>query len=122
MAGAQRVFQNQLEQTTTDVNTQPLFNGSPYLVLEAMDQDQPAPNSERIEHNTVYPKERTSEITNDITRETPPPPPSPPKKKYEIMKDPAFLSLAFLRPPIYDLKTHESDLSFLSITQKATHH
>ena len=28
----------------------------------------------------------------------------------------------FLRPPIHDLKTDESDPSFHSISQKATHH
>ena len=32
------------------------------------------------------------------------------------------LQLNFLRPLIYDLKTHESDPSFLYISQKATHH
>ena len=32
------------------------------------------------------------------------------------------LQFNFLRPSIYDLKTDESDLSFLSISQKATHH
>ena len=32
------------------------------------------------------------------------------------------LQFNFLRPSIYDLKTDESDPSFLSISQKATHH
>ena len=32
------------------------------------------------------------------------------------------LQFKFLRPSIYDLKTDESDPSFLSISQKATHH
>ena len=32
------------------------------------------------------------------------------------------LHFTFLRPSIYDLKTDESDPSFLSISQKATHH
>ena len=32
------------------------------------------------------------------------------------------LQFNFLRPSIYDLKTDESDPSFLSIAQKATHH
>ena len=32
------------------------------------------------------------------------------------------LQFNFLRPSIYDLKTDESDSSFLSISQKATHH
>ena len=32
------------------------------------------------------------------------------------------LQLNFLRPSIYDLKTDESDPSFLSVSQKATHH
>ena len=33
-----------------------------------------------------------------------------------------FLRFNFLRPSIYDLKTDESDPSFLSMSQKATHH
>ena len=32
------------------------------------------------------------------------------------------LQFNFLRPFIYDLKTDESDPSFLSLSQKATHH
>ena len=32
------------------------------------------------------------------------------------------LQFNFLRPSIYDLKTDESDPSFLSVSQKATHH
>ena len=32
------------------------------------------------------------------------------------------LQFNFLRPSIYDFKTHESDPSFLSESQKATHH
>ena len=32
------------------------------------------------------------------------------------------LQFNFLRPPIYDLKTDESDPPVLSISQKATHH
>ena len=32
------------------------------------------------------------------------------------------LQFNFLRPSIYDLRTDESDPSFLSVSQKATHH
>ena len=32
------------------------------------------------------------------------------------------LQFNFLRPSIYDLKTDESDRSFFSVSQKATHH
>ena len=46
---AQLDLQDQLEPTTTDLITQPLFNNSPDLFLEAMDQDQPKTNSEQIE-------------------------------------------------------------------------
>ena len=89
MTEAQLDLQHQLEQTITDLITQPLFNDSPVLFLQAMDQDQPNTISEQIEHNTVSPKGRTPpEISNDNSRESPP----PLKKKYEIMKDPAFLS------------------------------
>ena len=61
-----------------------------------MDQDQSATKIEQIEHKSISAKERTPETTkNDNSRETPP----PPKKKYEIMKDPAFLSSP-IYPPI----------------------
>ena len=196
MTPAQIDQQTQLEQTTTDRKTQPLFKDSPVVFVEAMDHEKPATISEQIEHNTVSAKERTPpETNNDIFHETLP----PPKKKYERMKDPAFLSslvhppilpsklslstnrddnfipsllhdhftfisqptslymypldtfpliktktsstimppyqyllengvksfslqLNFLRPSIYDLETDKSDPSFLSISQKTTHH
>ena len=51
-----QINQNQPEQNTTDLIAQPLFNDSPDLFLEAMDQGQPTTNSEQIEHNIITPK------------------------------------------------------------------
>ena len=38
MTQAQLDLQNQLEQTSSDLTTQPLFNDSPVLFLEPIDQ------------------------------------------------------------------------------------
>ena len=52
--------------------------------------------------------------------------PLPPLSPYKDWLDNGvkifFLQFNFLRPSIYDLKTDESDPSFLSISQKTTHH
>ena len=83
MTQAQVDLQNQLEQATSDLTTRPLLNDFPVLEpttsLEQMEQ-------EKNEHDTS----KVSTPLNDIdhTHATPP----PPKKRYEIMKDPVFLS------------------------------
>ena len=101
MTQAQIDLRNRPVQNTADLITQPLFNYSLDLFLEAMDQDQPFTNSDQLEHRNISPKDQTPpEITNeDTSRETPP----PQQKKYEIMKDPAFLSLP-IYPPILPSK------------------
>ena len=75
----------QLEPSSSNLTTQRLFNDSPVLFLEKIDQinAHPSEEVEQIEHTTpkkiyTYP---------DTTHEVPP----PPKKRYEIMKDPVFL-------------------------------
>ena len=202
---AQIDLQKQLEQATADLTTRHLLNDSPVLYIETSEQTPPT-FLEQMEHTKVEhenPKTATPPDVTDHTQATPPP---PPKKRYEIMKDPVFLSspihppsipskiplftnrddhsipllshddfvfeaqltslymhptdysfrlydknqdfftsiaskimgpyqywldggvkifsiqFNFLRPSIYDLKTDESDPSFLSISQKATHH
>ena len=89
MTQAQIDLQTQLEQTSSDLTIHPLFNGSPVLFLENMDQIQtntnPTNNTEQAEHEHDTLKVPTPP---DNTTETPP----PPQKRYEIMKDPLFLS------------------------------
>ena len=93
---AQVDLQNQLEQATADLTRRPVLNDSPVLYI---DTSEPIPTTsleqmdqEKIEHDTS----KFSTPLNDInhTHATPP----PPKKRYEIMKDPVFLS-----SPIYPL-------------------
>ena len=91
---AQNDLQNQLEQATADLTTRPLFNDSPVLYI---DTSEPTPTNsleqmeqDEIEHDTS--KIPTPPNYTDRTHATPP----PPKKRYEIMKDPVFLS-----SPIY---------------------
>ena len=94
MTQAQVDLQNQLEQATSDLTTRPLLNDSPVLYI---DTSEPIPTNsleqmeqEKIVHDTS----KVSTPLNDIdhTHATPP----PPKKRYQIMKDPVFLS-----SPIY---------------------
>ena len=66
MTQAQLDLQNQLEQTeNTDLTTQPLFNDSPVLFLDAMDQTPSVANSEQssssaqIEHQNPPEKHPT---------------------------------------------------------------
>ena len=82
-----------LEQTPSDLTTQPLFNDSFIHFLEALDQIHAhASEIEQTEHKTTSSNVQTPP---DNSHETPP----PPKKKYEIMKDPLFLYLP-IYPPI----------------------
>ena len=72
---AQIKFQTQLEQTSSDLTTHPLFKDSPVLFLKNMDQIQtntnPKNKTEQAEHEHNTPKVPTPP---DITTETPPPP------------------------------------------------
>ena len=82
--------QKQLEQATADLTTRPLLNDSPVLYIETSDQTPPT-FLEQMEHTKVeHENQKTDTPTDDIdqTQATPP----PPKKRYEIMKDPIFLS------------------------------
>ena len=95
-------LQNQLEMHTTDLLTQPLSKDSPVLFLDNKDTSITSPN-DQMEHQPPPQKNKTPS-DNNHSSETPPP---PMKKKYEIMKDPAFLS-----SPIYPpIKSTNSQLS-----------
>ena len=97
---AQLDLQKQLVQATpTDLTTRPLLNDSPVLYIETADQTPPT-FLEQMEHTKVEhenPKPATSHDDTDHTQTTPPP---PPKKRYEIMKDPVFLSSPIYPPSI----------------------
>ena len=97
MTQAQLDLQTQLEQTFFDLNTQPLFKNSPVLFLDPIYQvfSDTSEQVEQTEQNTSS-KDHTPP---DNSHETPP----PPKKKYEIMKDPIFLSSP-IYPPILPSK------------------
>ena len=83
-------LQNQFEQATADFTTRPLLNDSPVLYIETSEQTPPT-FLEQMEHTKVEhenPKTVTAHVDTDYTQATPP----PPKKRYEIVKDPVFLS------------------------------
>ena len=91
-------LQKQLEQATADLTTRPLLNDSPVLYIETSDQTPPT-FLEQMEHTKVeHENPKTDTPTDDIdqTQATPP----PPKKRYEIMKDPIFLSSPICPPSI----------------------
>ena len=92
-------LQNQLEQATADLTTRPLLNRSPVLYIETSEQTPPT-FLEQMEHTKVEhenPKTATPHDDTDHTQATPPP---PPKKRYEIRKDPVFLSSPIYPPSI----------------------
>ena len=97
MTQAQIDLQAQLEQTSSDLTTHPLFNDSPVLFLATMDQTQtntnPTNTTEQAEHEY-----NTSKVPTppDNTIETPP----HPKKRYELMKDALFLLSPVFPPAI----------------------
>ena len=92
MTQAQIDLQTQLEQATpTDLITRPLSNDSPVLYNETSEQT-PSTFLEPMEHTKVENENSKPTPPQDDTQSTPP----PPKKRYEIMKDPIFLS-----SPIY---------------------
>ena len=91
-------LQNQLELATADLTTRPLLHDSPVLYIDASEPT--STNSleqmeqDKIEHDTS--KVPTPLNDTDNTHATPP----PPKKRYEIMKDPVFLSSPIYPPSI----------------------
>ena len=102
MTQAQVDLQNQLEQATSDLTTRPLLNDSPVLYIGTSEPNLPLLlnkwNKMKIEHDTS----KVSTPLNDIdhTHATPP----PPKKRYEIMKNPVFLSSP-IYPPFISTNT-----------------
>ena len=78
------LLQTQLEQVPSDLTAQSLFNDSPILFLESLDQvhAHASEQVEQAEHHTTFSKGQTPP---DTSHETPPP---PPKRKYGIRKDP----------------------------------
>ena len=82
---------------TADLVTKPLLNDSPVLFLDTKETPD-NPLLEQMEHQN-FPSKNKSPSDHDQSPETPP----PTKKKYEIMKDPAFLSSP-IYPPIIPTK------------------
>ena len=99
MTQAQIDLQTQLEQATpTDLITRPLSNDSPVLYIDTSEKTPPT-FLEPMEHTKVEnenPKPTPPQDDTDHTQSTPP----PPKKRYEIMKDPIFLSSPIYPPSI----------------------
>ena len=95
MTQAQIDLQTQLEQAIpTDLMTRPLLNDSPVFYTETSEQTPPT-FLEPMEHTKVEHENSKPTPSQDDTDHTKPIPP-PPKKRYELMKDPIFLS-----SPIY---------------------
>ena len=82
----------QLEPSSSDLTTQPLFYDSPVLCLETIDQvnAHPSEEAEQINHNTPTKVHTPPDTTHEV--------PPPPKKQYETMKDPVFLSSPIFPP------------------------
>ena len=72
----------------------PVFNDSPVFFLEPLDQKN-AHLSEQVEQTELTTPSKVN-TPPDTTHEVPP----PPKKRYEIMKDPVFLSSPIFPPKI----------------------
>ena len=90
-------LQNQLEMHTADLITRPLSNDSPVLFLDNKEtSDDPIPDQMELQN---IPSKNKTPSDHDQSPDTPP----PTKKKYEIMKDPAFLSSP-IYPPILPTK------------------
>ena len=110
-----QLLQKQLEQQTknTNLTTQSSFNESPVLFLEAMEQDSSIVTSDQTssEQNNSHmdqkarqtppEKQQTSPEINKYEQSHRTPPSS--KKRYEMMKDHAFLSSP-IYPPILSSK------------------
>ena len=90
MTRAQIDLKNQLVQASSDLTKCPLFNDSPVLFIDTSEQTPSTPPEQmeqvKIEHDTS--KVPTPVDDTDRTHATLP----PPKKRYEILKDPVFLS------------------------------
>ena len=86
----------QPEPSSSDLTTQPLFNDSPVLFLETLDQvnAHPSEQVEQTEHTTPSKVHTPPDTTHEV--------PTPPKKRYEIMS--FSLHLYFL--PKYLLNYH----------------
>ena len=99
-------LQNQLEMHTADLITKPLSNDSPILFLDTKETTDD-PIQDQMEHQNIPEQQNISTIlTKNKTPSDPdqsPDTPPPTKKKYEIMKDPAFLSSP-IYPPIIPTK------------------
>ena len=99
MTQAQIDLQTQLEQATpTDLITRPLSNDSPVLYFETSEQTPPT-FLKQMEHTKVEHENSKPTLSQDDTDHTQPTPP-PPKKRYEIIKDPIFLSSPKYPPSI----------------------
>ena len=99
-------LQIQLEIHTADLITKPLSNDSPILFLDTKEiTDDPI--QDQTEHQNILKQQNIPTIpTKNKTPSDPdqsPDTPPPTKKKYEIMKDPAFLSSP-IYPPIIPTK------------------
>ena len=106
-------LQNQLEMHTTDLITKPFSNGSPGHVLFLDNKETPDNTlTDQMEHQNIPSKNKHNQMEHrnipsknktpsdhDQCPETPP----STKKKYEIMKDTAFLSSP-IYPPIIPTK------------------
>ena len=100
-------LQNQLEMHTADLVTKPLSNDSSVLFLDTKGTSD-NPLLERMELQNFPSKNKTpSDHDHDQSPETP-----PPTKKYEILKDPAFLSSP-IYPPI--IQNHNSSQPVMTI-------
>ena len=94
-------LQNQLETQTADLLTKPLSDDSPVFFLENKDSNN-SPN-EQMEHQPLSTQKSQTPSDHNPSPEIPP----PPKKRYEIMKDPAFLSSP-VYPPVISTNTQLS--------------
>ena len=106
MTQAHLDLHNQLEPSSSDQSTQPLFDDSPVLFLETIDQVN-AHHSEQVEQTELNTSSKV-QTPPDTTNEVPP----PPAKRYEIMKDPVFLSSPVStnrRPSQPSLSTYRDD-------------
>ena len=90
--------QNQLESHTTDLLTKPLSDDSPVFFLDNKESDTSLNTSlnDQMEHQPISHQKSKTPSDHNQSPEIPP----PPKKKYEIMKDPAFLSSPIYPPVI----------------------
>ena len=81
-----------LESSFSGLTTQPPFKDSPVILLERLDQvhAHPSKEVEQTEHTTPTKVNTPPDTTHEV--------PPPPEKRYEIMKDPVFLSSPIFIP------------------------